>query len=93
MKIKSFCHRGLEMFARLGDVSGIKSDHAPKLNQLLAQLAFSENMSVLRGITGFHPVRKKFQSDIWSVKVSASWRLMFRIEGGEVCDLDYAQYH
>lgn len=93
MKIVSFCHRGLEAFARKGAMSGINAGHAPKLNVLLAQLAFSADVSTLKGITGFHPVKKKFQSNLWSVKVNASWRLTFRIENGEVFDLDYVQYH
>lgn len=93
MKIRSFCHQGLEAFARTGATSGIKAGHAPKLNVLLTQLAFSADVPTLRGITGFHPVRRKFQSDLWSVKVNASWRLTFRIVDGEVCDLDYVQYH
>ena len=95
MAIVSFLHNGLERFARYGDTSGIVAGHAPKLNQLLAMLAFSggrrEN---LRQVAGFHPVTLKFQTDLYAVKVNASWRLTFRVaESGDISDLNYVQYH
>lgn len=94
MAIRSFLHPGLERFARTGDTSGIVAQHAPKLNQLLVQLSFSGGSSLhLKQVPGFHSVKLKFQTDLYAVKVNASWRLIFRIENGEICDLDYVQYH
>lgn len=95
MAIKSFLHQGLERFAKEGIVVGLDSKHAAKLNKLLAQLSLSGgNMLALKEIPGFHPVRNKFQSDTYSVKVSGSWRLTFSVcDDGSISDLDYVQYH
>lgn len=60
MAIRSFLHPGLERFARTGDTSGIVAQHAPKLNQLLAQLSFSGGSSLhLKQVPGFHSVKLK----------------------------------
>ena len=95
MAIVSFLHAGLERFARTGDTSGIIAGHAPKVNQLLAQLSFSGGLREnLRQVAGFHPVSLKFQTDLYAVKVNASWRLTFRVsDSGDISDLNYVQYH
>jgi len=29
----------------------------------------------------------------WSVTISGNWRIIFRFEGGEPCDVDLVDYH
>ena len=29
----------------------------------------------------------------WSVTISGNWRIVFRFEGGEPCDVDLVDYH
>jgi proteic killer suppression protein len=29
----------------------------------------------------------------WSVSVSGNWRIVFRFDGGHVCDVDLVDYH
>ena len=33
------------------------------------------------------------KKDIWSVKVSANWRITFRFEGSHAYDVDLEDYH
>lgn len=95
MAIRSFLHAGLKEFATQGNVSGINVCHVARLNSLLAQLSLSAgNMKALRSFPGFHPVKKQFQSNTYSVRVSASCRLTFKVDdSGVIFDVDYVQYH
>ena len=29
----------------------------------------------------------------WSVVISRNWRVIFRFEGGDACDVDFVDYH
>lgn len=98
MAIQSFLHPGLKEFATTGNASGIRSDHAMKLNQLLAELSFSGGVIPgLKQLAGFHAVKRMFpnaKTGIYAVKINKSWRLTFRIcANGDIDALDYVQYH
>lgn len=99
MAIISFLHPGLERFAKTGDVTGIQVNHASRLIKLLAMLSFSGGVpGAFRQIPGFHSVKRMYSrcrdSDVYAVRISRSWRLTFRLtEDGDICDLNYVQYH
>ena len=33
------------------------------------------------------------RKDVWSLHVTRNWRLTFRIKDGELCDVNYEDYH
>ena len=39
-----------------------------------------------------HPLKGKLKG-CWSVSVSGNWRIVFRFEGMNVCDVDLVDYH
>ena len=39
-----------------------------------------------------HPLKGELKG-LWSVTVNANWRIIFRIEGGIVLDVDLKDYH
>ena len=39
-----------------------------------------------------HPLKGKLEG-VWSVKVSANWRLTFRFQDGNAYVVDYRDYH
>ncbi len=43
-------------------------------------------------LSGLHPLTGK-KKGYWAVTVSPNWRITFRIEEGDVYDLDYEDYH
>ena len=91
--IKNFRHRGLERLFARGDRSKICPDLVAKVERVLARLSASaepKDMDV-PGF-GFHAMtgdRKGF----WSVVVSRNWRVIFRFENGNACDVDFVDYH
>jgi len=41
---------------------------------------------------GLHPLKGELK-DFWSAWVTGNWRIIFRFEGGHVCDVDLVDYH
>lgn len=73
--IKSFKHKGLELFFTQGKLSGIQAQHAKKLTmQLLAIHTASEIDDV--NLLGYqlHPL-KGDREGIWAISVNGNWRL------------------
>ena len=46
------------------------------------------------GLPGFrlHPLKGDL-AGFWAVSVSSNWRLIFRFEGEDACDVDLIDYH
>lgn len=91
--IKSFKHKGLERFYSKGSTSGIQPKHAKKLRLQLAALDSAQTIDDL-DIPGYrlHPLKGN-REGIWSITVSANWRLTFEYSDGNVFVLDYEDYH
>lgn len=91
--IKSFKHKGLEVFFNTGSKKGIQPEHASKLERILDRLSASKNpkdMNLpgykLHGLTGN-------MAGTWSVSVSGNWRVTFKFEGENAIVADYIDYH
>jgi proteic killer suppression protein len=91
--IKSFQHKGLELFFEKGKKSGIQAKHAKRLRMQLAALdsAFAiDDMDV----PGYRLHRLKGQAkNRWSIWVGGNWRLTFEFTEGDVQILNYEDYH
>ena len=91
--IKSFAHKGLELFHRTGKTKGIQAIHAKRLHQILTMLEAAKTVEDM-GAPGLHlhPL-KDAHKGIWSVTVQANWRITFRFEAGDAEIVDYEDYH
>jgi proteic killer suppression protein len=91
--IKSFRHKGLEVFFRTGGKSGIRPDHAVKLR---VQLFALDQAKAARDMNApgwrLHLLSGKYKG-YWSVTVNGNWRLIFRFEGADAELVDYLDYH
>lgn len=91
--IKSFRHKGLELFFKTGKTSGIQANHSKKLRMQLIALETAcliEDMD----IPGYrlHSL-KGTKKNRWSITVNANWRLTFEFIDGDVHILNYEDYH
>jgi len=91
--IKSFKHKGLQVFFETGSKKGIIPEHADKLGRMLDRLDASvrpNDMNLpgykLHKLTGT-------EEGTWSVWVSGNWRITFRFEGEDAILVDYRDYH
>lgn len=91
--IKSFKHKGLERFFVSGKKSGIKAQHARRLEVQLQALhtAFSiEDMDIpgwrLHSLSGS-------KQKLWSITVNKNWRVVFEFKEGHAYIVNYEDYH
>jgi toxin HigB-1 len=96
--IKSFRDKGLQRFFESGAKSGIRPDHAAKLQKQLAVLDSARSTADLptawrpHSLTGQGPAGKDLDGH-YGIWVSGNWRLTFVFKGSDVHLLDYLDYH
>jgi toxin HigB-1 len=91
--IKSFVHKGLEVYFLTGSKAGIQPHHAAKLSRLLARLdvaKYGQDMNVpgwkLHALSGD-------LEGYFSVWVNGNWRMTFTFELGDAVLVNYLDYH
>lgn len=91
--IKSFIHKGLKDFYETGSKKGIQPEHAPKLGRILDRLDVSTSPKDM-DLPGYrlHPL-KGDKKEMWSVSISANWRITFYFVGEDAYLVDYIDYH
>jgi toxin HigB-1 len=91
--IKSFRHKGLQVFFNTGSKAGIQPHHASKLNRQLLRLDIAKSPSDMN-LPGWH-LHALEQELIghYSIWVNGNWRITFRSEGEDVILVDYQDYH
>ena len=91
--IKSFKHKGLEKFFLTGSTKDIQAIHANRLYQLLTLLDTMYSTDDLKLLSlRFHKLQGKMK-DLYSITVSANWRITFEFINGNVYIVDYLDYH
>jgi proteic killer suppression protein len=91
--IRSFRHKGLEVFYRTGSKAGIQPAHAEKLRVQLTALEFAKRAADMNA-PGWrlHPLKGELRG-FYSVTVNGNWRLIFRFEKSDAELVDYLDYH
>lgn len=91
--IKSVRHRGLKRLVQRGDANGVSAAHRERIENILALLDVALKPSDL-DLPGYrlHRLRGPLKG-FWSVTISANWRIVFRMEDGDVDDVDLLEYH
>jgi proteic killer suppression protein len=91
--IKSWRHKGLQLFYDTGSTAKIQVKHADKLHDILQALDFATAPQQMNfpGLD-LHSLKGKLR-DFYSVKVSANWRVIFAFEDKNVILVDYIDYH
>ena len=91
--IKSFRHKGLEVFFRTGSKKGIQPHHAARLQLQLAALDNANGPEDMNAPTWrLHELSGKFLGH-WSVWINGNWRLTFCFDGKDAELVDYQDYH
>jgi len=91
--IQKIRHKGLKALFESGVQSGVNAQHIKRLRKILALLETAETVEDmdLPGL-GLHPLKGNRKGD-WAVKISGSWRVTFKIQNGDVLDVNYEDYH
>lgn len=91
--IKSFKHKGLEIFFKTGVSKGIDSRQAKKIRSRLSVLDTAKtiddiNLPNLR----LHPLQGDMKG-LWAIDVTGNWRIVFSFLDGDIYVVDYKDYH
>ncbi len=91
--IRTFRHRGLKRLFQDGDVSKVRADKVGRIADVLAHLDTAVRPADI-DLPGYrlHPL-KGDRKGYWSVSVSGNWRIVFRLEDGDVFEVDLMDYH
>jgi proteic killer suppression protein len=91
--IRSFAHKGLELFYRKGSSKGIQAQHAKRLRLILGLLDAARKAEDMNAPgLALHPL-KGDRKGIWAVTVQANWRVTFRFVDGDAEIVNYEDYH
>ena len=94
--MRSFVHKGLRQLYLEDRTRGLPPDTADKLRKMLAYLDEMEDPEELRSLPAWkaHALTGD-RKGIWSLHVTRNRRLTFRVDTaeGEICDVDFEDYH
>ncbi len=91
--IVKFRHRGLKRLYERGDRSLIRPDLLSRVEEILSlldQITTIEEMNLHS--LNLHPLKGNYRG-YWSVTVRANWRIIFRLDGSDVSDVELIDYH
>ncbi len=91
--IKTFAHKGLQLFFETGSTARIQAKHKTRLHRMLAVLDAACEVGDI-DLPGYklHSLSGK-QKGMWSVRVNGNWRIIFRFEDGNAHVVNYVDYH
>lgn len=91
--IVSWKHKGLQSFFEKGSQAGIQPAQAKKLRDRLTALNEATDIQQLN-----FPAYRLHQlvgdkAGIWSITVTANWRITFMFQNGDAYIVNYEDYH
>jgi proteic killer suppression protein len=88
--IRTFRHKGLQVFFETGSKACIQPRHASKLKRQLVRLDLAK-MPEDMNTPGWK--LHQLSSGHWSIWVNGNWRLIFTFVGEDAVLVDYQDYH
>jgi toxin HigB-1 len=91
--IKSFRHKGIQLFFETGSKAGIQPNQAARLRLQLTRLDAATCPNDMNA-SGWKLHRLTGElADHWAVTVNGNWRLTFSFDGQDAVLVDYQDYH
>ena len=83
----------MRRFFERGEASKLHPAHVNRIRAILLALDGAESLEELsEPFYRLHPLKGNRKGQ-WAVTVSRMWRIVFRVEGGHVLDVDLTDYH
>ena len=94
MEIRNIVHPGIRRLFLRDDPRGVPASTVDKLRKMLVFLQDMDDIDELHAI----PIWKAHQlagdrKGCWSFHVTRNWRLTFRVDGKEIVDINFEDYH
>jgi proteic killer suppression protein len=94
VRIRTFAHAGLRRLYLRDQARGLAPEAVDKLRKMLAFLQDMAHEQDVRTMPGWraHQLTGDRQGT-WSLRVTGNWRLTFRVQDGELVEVNYEDYH
>lgn len=91
--IRTFRHKGLKRLFQTGEGNKLRAEQLHRIEDVLAHLDQAEKPCDL-DLPGYplHALKGE-RKGVWSVTISANWRVVFRFSDGDAFDVDLIDYH
>ena len=94
MRIVGFRNRELERLWRHDEARGVARQYERKLRAMVTAIEEAEDVTELATVPGWRLHQLKGdRRGVWSLTVTHNHRLTFRVEGSNVSEIDYEDYH
>ena len=91
--IKSFKHKGLELFFKTGNRKNIQPEHSKKIARILDRLDASLSPMDMN-LPGYNLHQLKGRDKgTWSLWINGNWRITFKFQNEDAIIVDYKDYH
>ena len=92
MGVRNFRHKGLAELFEFGRTAKINSRLHEACLVILDRLAAISTPDDCKGVRGFHALSGNLRGS-FAMTVTKNWRIVFRWENGDACDVDLVDYH
>jgi len=85
---------GTRQFVEDDDPRGIRPDMVNRVRNILVALISARSMEAVNGPPGWriHQLAGD-RAGTWSISATGNWRITFRVDDGDIWDLDLEDYH
>ena len=92
--IASITHKGLKLLWEKDNSSKLPSEQVEKIKRILSVLNTAKTLDPMRAVPGYRLHRLTGElKGVWSIWVTGNYRIIFRLEDGNVYDVNYIDYH
>ena len=86
-------HRGLRAFWEKGEIGRLNANWIGRIDRIMNALDQAQTAGDV-DFPGFrlHRLKGEYQG-FYTVDVSGNWRIVFRFDGSDACDIDLIDYH
>jgi toxin HigB-1 len=89
--IQNFTHKGLKLLYETGSGKLLPVAVVPKIEDVLTVLDVTASMTGLK-LPGLHRLQGNRKGE-WGITITRTWRIVFTLRNGHVCDVGYEDYH
>ena len=92
--IVGFRHKALRRFFESGDRSRLPPDMVDRIGRILSALHAARSINEIASMQSLRLHRlQRDMAAYWAVTVRANWRIVFRVVGDDIDDVDFMDYH
>ena len=91
--IRSIKHKGLKRYYEKNDKSKLPAERITKIREILTVLNTAQSLEDIdRPAWRLHPLKGDMKG-FYATDISGNFRIIFRLEDGDIWDVNYTDYH